>query len=137
MTATDAAVTGDVGVDLGGAITQTNSTISGTVDRRPPLRAYNDFLAAYDALALKQCGAGSTSQPLSGQKLTPGIYCFDAGGDRDGRRVDARRVLGRYLDFQNWDWRDRRSRAPTSRWSWPTGRRVTTTCFGGPPKPRH
>src|ERR1700694_2038476 len=58
LTFTGSAVRGDVGVDLlGGAVTQTGSTISGTVHAGDTVAqlAYDDFLAAYAALAAKPC----------------------------------------------------------------------------------
>ena len=118
VTATDSVVIGDVGVDLGGAVTQTNSTITGTVHvgDTAAQQAYDDFIAAYDALALEQCDTVLTV-PLWPDASARCLLC-QLGGNRDGRRVDARRVLHRYLDFQNRNQRHRLpSRAPTSRWS--------------------
>src|SRR6186713_191716 len=86
VTCTDSDVKGDVGVDLGGAITRTNCAISGTVHPGDTVaqRAYDDFLAAYAAIALMPCDFDLTGQPLSGQTLTPGVYCFDAAVTETG-----------------------------------------------------
>jgi hypothetical protein len=86
VTLTSSAVIGDVGVDLGGAVTLTTSTIVGTVHEGDTVaqQAYDDFLAAYDALALEQCNVDLTGQPLAGQSLTPGVYCFDAAVTKTG-----------------------------------------------------
>ena len=89
VTCTDSAssaVKGDVGVDLGGAVTQTNCSISGTVHVGDTVaqQAHVDFLAAYDALGLVQCDVDLTGQPLAGQSLTPGVYCFDAAVTETG-----------------------------------------------------
>jgi len=87
VTCTDSVVIGDVGVDLGGAVTQTNCTISGTVHEGDTVaqQAYDDFLAEYDAFAsLEQCNVDLTGQPLGGYTLTPGVYCFDAAVTETG-----------------------------------------------------
>lgn len=86
VTCTDSNVNGNVGVDLGGAITRTNCTVSGTVHRGDTVaqRAYDDFLAAYAAMALVPCDFNLTGQPLAGQTLTPGVYCFDAAVTETG-----------------------------------------------------
>lgn len=86
VTCTNSDINGSVGVDLGGAITRTNCTISGTVNRGDLIaqRAYDDFLAAYAAMALVPCDFNLTGQPLSGQTLTPGVYCFDAAVTETG-----------------------------------------------------
>ena len=86
VTCTNSDVEGDVGVDLGGAITRTSCTISGTVHNGDAVaqQAYDDFLAAYAALALVPCEFNLTGQPLSGQSLTPGVYCFDAAVTETG-----------------------------------------------------
>ena len=79
VTCTDSTLAGDVGVYPGIAVTQTNCTINGTVhaEDASAAAAYNDFLGAYDALALKQCDY-ILSGNLGGVTLTPGVYCFDA-----------------------------------------------------------
>jgi hypothetical protein len=86
VTCTDSDVKGSVGVDLGGALTRTNCTISGTVNRGDVVarRAYDDFLAAYAAMTQLPCDFNLTGQPLSGQALTPGVYCFDAAVTETG-----------------------------------------------------
>ena len=85
LTFTGSAVRGDVGVDLlGGAVTQTGSTISGTVHAGDTVAqlAYDDFLTAYAALAAKPCGTYLTV--LSGQTLVPGVYCVSAAATETG-----------------------------------------------------
>lgn len=79
VTCTDSTIAGDVGVYPGLAVTQTNCTINGTVhtEDASAVAAYNDFLSAYNALALKQCDY-VLSGNLGGVTLTPGVYCFDA-----------------------------------------------------------
>ena len=84
VTLTDSAVRGDVGVNLLGAVTQTNSTISGTVyvgDTVAEL-AYYGFLAAYDEIAAQPCGTVLTV--LSGKTLVPGVYCVSAAATETG-----------------------------------------------------
>jgi len=85
VTCTDSVVIGDVGVDLGGAVTQTNCTISGTVHVGDAVaqQAYDDFLAAYAALGLQSCDQ-VISGNLAGQFLTPGVYCVDAASTTTG-----------------------------------------------------
>lgn len=84
VTCTDSVVVGDVGVDLGGAITRTNCTISGTVHDGDLVaqQAYLDFLSAYAALALTPCDATLTT--LSGLTLQPGVYCVSAAATETG-----------------------------------------------------
>ena len=86
VTLTDSDVIGDVGVDTGIAITLTGSTISGTIHAGDAVaqEAYEDFLAAYDALAIEPCDVDLSGQPLAGQFLAPGVYCFDAAATETG-----------------------------------------------------
>jgi hypothetical protein len=87
VTCTDSTVDGDVGVELGGAITRTNCVIDGTVHLGDTLaqQAYDDFLAAYATLEEDvQCDVNLTGQPLAGQSLAPGVYCFDAAVTETG-----------------------------------------------------
>jgi hypothetical protein len=74
----DSIVTGNVGVNLGGAVTQVRCTISGTVHVGDTVaqQAYKDFVAAYAALGRKPCDVTLTG--LAGQFLPPGVYCFAA-----------------------------------------------------------
>jgi ice-binding like protein len=89
VTATDSVVTGNVGVNLGGAVTQTTSKISGTVHLGDTVaqQAHQDFLAAYAALGLVQCDVDLTGQPLAGQSLMPGVYCFDTAVTETGGQL--------------------------------------------------
>jgi hypothetical protein len=86
VTCTDSTVNGDVGVYPGTAITQTNCVIVGTVHSGDTAAeaAYNDFLDAYDALALVQCDEVLTGT-LAGVTLAPGVYCFDAAATLTGQ----------------------------------------------------
>lgn len=78
VTLTNSAVIGDVGSP--GAITLTTSTVVGTVyPAGDPIAvaAYDDFLIAYNELALEQCDSILTGD-LAGQVLMPGVYCVEA-----------------------------------------------------------
>jgi hypothetical protein len=89
VTATDSVVEGNVGVNLGGAVTQTTSRISGTVHLGDGVarQAHEDFLAAYAALGLAPCHVDLTGQPLAGQSLMPGVYCFDTAVTETGGQL--------------------------------------------------
>lgn len=80
VTLTDSAIVGNVGTV--GAFTNTNSTISGTVDLAAQ-PAYDDFLLAYDALGSQPCDQVLTGN-LAGLSLTPGVYCVDAASTTTG-----------------------------------------------------
>jgi len=87
VTCTRSAVEGNVGVDLGGAVTQTLCAItSGTAYEGDTVaqQASEDFLLAHDALRGVQCDVDLTGQPLVGQSLTPGVYCFDTAVTQTG-----------------------------------------------------
>jgi len=82
VTLTDSFIDGDVGVHSGGAITNTNSTINGTIDYSAD-QAYEDFLAAYTALGLVQCDQ-TIGGNLAGLVLPPGVYCVEAASTTTG-----------------------------------------------------
>jgi hypothetical protein len=86
VTLTSSAVIGDVGVDIGGAVTLTTTTIVGTVHKGDMVaqQAYDDFLAAYTALASESCDQTLTGT-LSGMTLPPGVYCFGAAATLTGQ----------------------------------------------------
>ena len=86
VTCTGSAIEGDVGVDLGGPITQTGCPISGTVQPGSIVahQAYGDFLLASTALGSVPCDVNLTGQPLIGQSLAPGVYCFDVAVTETG-----------------------------------------------------
>jgi len=86
VTLTDSIVTGDVGVYPGTAVTNTRSTIIGTVHAGDAVaqKAYEDFLAAYTALAGEQCTEILTGT-LDGVTLAPGVYCFAAAATLTGQ----------------------------------------------------
>lgn len=81
VTLTDATIVGNVGVDHG-PLTQTTSTISGTVNLGD-LVAYDDLLTAYAAIGKRKCGQVITGN-LAGRFLTPGTYCVDAASTTTG-----------------------------------------------------
>lgn len=75
VTLTNSTVMGDVGSP--GAVTVTTSTVLGTVfPAGDPIAvaAYEDFLIAYDTLALEVCEFTLTGD-LAGLVLAPGVYC--------------------------------------------------------------
>jgi len=84
ITLTDSAITGDVYV--GGAFTNTRSTISGSLLTNGVAnaeQAYDDFRAAY--LAVKAMSSDHViSSNLAGQSLTPGVYSLDAASTTTG-----------------------------------------------------
>ena len=87
VTCTRSEVDGNVGVDLGGAVTQTGCPVSGTVlvgDMAVAQQAYDDSLLAHEALGRVQCDVNLTGQSLIGQSLTPGVYCFDTAVTETG-----------------------------------------------------
>jgi hypothetical protein len=87
VTLTDSSITGDVGSGQPfSTVTQTNSTVTGTVHQgdASAITAYSDFLMGYDALALQPCSVTLTGD-LTGQVLTPNVYCFDAAATLSGQ----------------------------------------------------
>jgi hypothetical protein len=84
VTCTGCVVEGNVGADLGGAVTQTGGSISGTVHMGDTVaqKAYDDSRAAYAALAAAPCGTFLTG--LSGKTLLPGVYCVDVAATETG-----------------------------------------------------
>ena len=86
VTCTGSAIAGDVGVDLGGPVTQTSCPISGTVQAGSNVahQAYGDFLLGYAALSTVPCDVNLTGQPLIGKSLVPGVYCFDVAVTETG-----------------------------------------------------
>ena len=84
VTCTGCVVEGNVGVDLGGAVTQTGGSITGTVYMGDTIaqQAYDDSRAAYTALAAEPCGTYLTG--LSGKILLPGVYCVDVAATETG-----------------------------------------------------
>jgi hypothetical protein len=75
------AVTGDVGVSPGTAITGFNPscTINGNLHAgdAAAAQAHADLGTAYGALTAQTCGHDMTGVDLGGQTLAPGVYCFD------------------------------------------------------------
>jgi len=86
------AVTGDVGVSPGTAITGFNPdcTLTGTLHPGDgvALQAHVDAGIAYFALSQQPCNfnyAGVTSLELLPQPLSPGVYCFESAALLNGR----------------------------------------------------
>jgi type VI secretion system secreted protein VgrG len=75
------AVSGDVGVSPGTAITGYNPscTVTGTIHAGDAVaaQAHADLGIAYDGLKAVVCEHNLTGQDLGGQTLAPGVYCFD------------------------------------------------------------
>jgi hypothetical protein len=75
------AVTGDLGVSPGTAITgfDPGCTITGTIHAgdAAAAQAHADIATAYGALAAVACEHDLTGQDLGGQTLAPGVYCFN------------------------------------------------------------
>lgn len=83
VTCTDSTVTGDVGSSgLAASVTQTSCVIDGAVVAPVSAQVVNDFDSAYAALAGLSCDETLTS--LAGQTLSPGTYCFDAAATSTG-----------------------------------------------------
>lgn len=75
------AITGDVGVSPGTAITGFNPscTLSGAIHAGDGAaeQAHGDLFTAFDDLAASVCEHDLTGRDLGGQTLAPGVYCFD------------------------------------------------------------
>jgi hypothetical protein len=98
--ANSSAVSGDVGVSPGIAITgfDASCTLTGGLHAQDAAAvvAHADLLTAFDALGAAVCETDLTGQELGGLTLPPGVYCFDttagvtgaltldAGGDANG-----------------------------------------------------
>jgi hypothetical protein len=96
VTCTNSAITGDVGA--GTAVTQTSCTVAGTVHLgdAAAAAAYADFLTAYATLASVSCDQTLTGT-LAGVTLTPGVYCFDAAATLTGTLTLKGPVSGAWL----------------------------------------
>jgi type VI secretion system secreted protein VgrG len=79
--ATLSAVTGDVGVSPGTAITGFNPscTTTGAIHAGDAVaaQAHADLAIAYEGLRAGTCEHNLTGQDLGGQTLAPGVYCFN------------------------------------------------------------
>jgi ice-binding like protein len=84
VTCTSATVTGNVGVSPGTVITQTSCPVTGTIQAGNTVaaQAHSDFVTAYDAFKALPCTRTLTT--LDGQRLSPGVYCFDAAATSAG-----------------------------------------------------
>ena len=88
------AITGDVGVHPGSAITGLlASQVVGTIHSADAvaLQAKSDLTAAYLAVAGTACNVDLTGTDLGGLTLTPGVYCFSSSAFLTGTLT---------LDFQ-------------------------------------
>jgi hypothetical protein len=95
------AITGDLGVDPGNAITGFFGTIendgpgtfTGTAHQADAvaLGAHNDAVTAYNSLVGEPCNLNLTGTDLGGLTLTPGVYCFSSSAQLTGTlTLDAR-----------------------------------------------
>jgi hypothetical protein len=81
------AITGDVGVSPGTAITGfPPATVNGTIHAGGAVaaQAQVDATIAYNALAGAACTTVMTGQDLGGLTLTPGVYCFATSAQLTG-----------------------------------------------------
>jgi len=81
------AITGDVGVAPGTAITGfPPGIVTGTVHPGDPAatQAQVDVTLAYNALTAASCNTFLTGQDLGGMTLGPGVYCFTAAAQLTG-----------------------------------------------------
>ncbi len=81
------AITGDVGVSPGSAITGfPPCTLTGTLHGADPvsLQAHIDANTAYNDLAGASCDTDLTGQDLGGMTLSPGVYCFSSSAQLTG-----------------------------------------------------
>ena len=76
------AVTGDVGVSPGTAITgfDPDCTITGAIHAGDGIaaQAHSDLSTAYNSLKAVPCEHNLTGADLGGKTLAPGVYCFDS-----------------------------------------------------------
>jgi Ice-binding-like len=83
------AITGDVGVSPGIAVTGFNPscTLSGALHAGDVLAAAGHAAVsnAFGSIAVLACEHNLTGQDLGGQTLAPGVYCFDASAALTGR----------------------------------------------------
>lgn len=86
VTLTGAVISGDVGVALSAAYTNTGSTVAGSIHAGDAVavQAYADFGRAFDELAATSCDVILTGD-LTGKTLNPGVYCFDAAATVSGQ----------------------------------------------------
>jgi Ice-binding-like len=82
VTCTDSTITGNVGSSGGlAAVVQTSCTITGSIIAPVSQQVLDDFNSAYDALAAMPCPADpehNLTGTLDGLFLEPGVYCIDS-----------------------------------------------------------
>lgn len=84
VTCTDSTITGDVGSSGSAAsVVQTICTITGDITAPVSAQVISDFDSAYDALAGQACDSFLTGT-LAGITLEPGVYCFAAAATLTG-----------------------------------------------------
>lgn len=84
VTCTDSTITGDVGSSgPPPSVVQTRCGVTGAVIAPVSAQVLTDFNLAYDGLAIASCTQVLTGT-LAGVTLTPGIYCFDAAATLTG-----------------------------------------------------
>lgn len=78
VTCTDSTITGDVGSSGPlASVVQTRCTITGAIVAPVSAGVLADFNSGYDSLAAVSCNQTLTGT-LAGVTLAPGVYCFDA-----------------------------------------------------------
>src|SRR3954468_16661772 len=83
VTCTNSSVSGDVGSSgLPASIVQTTCAITGAIVAPVSSGVVSDFNTAYDALAASKCDRVLTT--LDGQVLSPGVYCVEAAATSTG-----------------------------------------------------
>ncbi len=84
VTYTDSTISGNVGSSgLPAAVVNIRSTVSGAITAPVPAQVLADFNAAYVALRAVPCGQTLTGT-LAGITLAPGVYCFAAAAELTG-----------------------------------------------------
>jgi hypothetical protein len=84
VTFTDSTISGDLGSSgLPAAVVQTGGKITGTIIAPVDWQVIYDFNAAYDALAAVSCDR-TLPATLADVTLSPGVYCFDAAATLTG-----------------------------------------------------
>ncbi|HEY6157030.1 MAG TPA: ice-binding family protein [Gemmatimonadales bacterium] len=80
VTCTSSAVSGDVGVAGSAAFSNTGCSIGGATHAGDAVaaRAYDDYLSAYNNIAVTGCGGALLTGTLAGRTLAPGVYCVSA-----------------------------------------------------------
>jgi type VI secretion system secreted protein VgrG len=99
------AVTGDLGVSPGSAITgfPPGTVVGGTIHANDAIAsaAQADITTAYNNLAGRACNTDLTGTDLGGLTLTPGVYCFSTSAQLTGTlTLDAQTNVNATFVFQ-------------------------------------